>query len=137
MIAGGDDIDAGGKDFVGDFAGDAGPAGGVFAVGDDEIESVLLAEFGEEFLDRAPARLPYDIANEKKVHAIYSNEDKAFEQEKREEDGWTNVFVGTPKTTRGRRVVPFTSKKTPGPLPVREHPLNATIALNPCAAPSS
>ena len=33
----------GGKDFLGDFGRDAGAAGGIFAIGNDEIEGVLLA----------------------------------------------------------------------------------------------
>ena len=37
---------------AGDFRGDAGAAGGVLAVGDDEIERVLFAQFGQKVFDR-------------------------------------------------------------------------------------
>src|ERR1019366_7378062 len=42
MVAAGDDVHARRKNFPGGLGGDAGAAGGVFAVGDDEIERVLL-----------------------------------------------------------------------------------------------
>jgi hypothetical protein len=34
----------------------------------DEIERVLFAQSGQEFLDRAPAGLPHNIADEKQLH---------------------------------------------------------------------
>jgi hypothetical protein len=68
MVAGGDDVHARGKNFPGGFGRDAGAAGGVFAVGDDEVERVLLAEFGNKFCNRAPARLSHDVADEKQFH---------------------------------------------------------------------
>ena len=46
MVAGGDDVHACRKNFLGGFGRDAGAAGGVFAIGDDEVERVLFAEFG-------------------------------------------------------------------------------------------
>ena len=50
MVAAGDDVHAGGEDFFGGLGRDAGAAGGVFAVGNDEIERVLFAQFGQEVL---------------------------------------------------------------------------------------
>jgi hypothetical protein len=31
---------------------------------------VLLTKFWQEFLDRAPPRLPHNVANEEKFHAV-------------------------------------------------------------------
>ena len=50
MVAAGDDIHAGREDFPGGFGRDAGAAGGVFAIGDDEIERMLFTEFGQQVL---------------------------------------------------------------------------------------
>ena len=58
MIATGNDVHAGGKNFLGGLGRDAGATGGVFTIGDDEIERVSFAKFGQKFLDRAPAGLP-------------------------------------------------------------------------------
>ena len=48
MVAAGDDVHAGGENFLGGLGRDAGAAGGVFAVGNDEIERVLFAQFGQQ-----------------------------------------------------------------------------------------
>ena len=68
MIAAGDDIHAGGKDFFSRFGRDAGAARGVLSVGDNEIQAMLVAQLGQEFRDRAPARLPHDVADEEQFH---------------------------------------------------------------------
>src|SRR5579859_2931204 len=70
MVAAGNDVHAGEENFPGGFGRDAGAAGGVFTIGNDEIERVFFAEFGQEFLDRAPAGLPHDIANEEQFHGL-------------------------------------------------------------------
>ena len=70
VVAGRDDIHAGGKDFLGGPGRDAGAASGIFSVRNDEIEGVLFAEFWHEFLDGAPAGLPDDVTNEEKFHVI-------------------------------------------------------------------
>jgi hypothetical protein len=44
MIAGGHDIHAGGEDFFGGLGGDAGAAGGIFTVGDHDVDFMLTAE---------------------------------------------------------------------------------------------
>ena len=69
MVAAGDDIHAGVEDFPGGFGGDAGAAGGVLAVGDDEIERVLFAEFRQKGFDRIASRLTDDVADEEQFHA--------------------------------------------------------------------
>src|SRR5438094_615998 len=68
MVAAGDDIDATGEQFFGDPGGDAVAAGGVFAVGDDEIERLLFAKYGQERFDRVTSRLADNIADEKQFH---------------------------------------------------------------------
>lgn len=70
MVPAGDDVHTGGKDFLGDPRGNARAAGGIFSIGDNEIQCVPVAKFREQFLDRAPPWLPHDIANEKKFHAV-------------------------------------------------------------------
>lgn len=69
MIATGNDIDACGEYLLGRLNGNAGTTGGVFTVGDDEIQGVLLTEFGKQFLDCAPPWLANDVADEKQFHA--------------------------------------------------------------------
>ena len=44
VIAGGDHIDADAEEFLGDGAGEAEAAGGVLAIGDDEIQLQLVAQ---------------------------------------------------------------------------------------------
>src|SRR6266700_4829267 len=68
MIAAGDDIDAGGEDFVGGLDGYAGTAGVIFAVSHDQVHGMLLSQLGKQFLDRAPARLPYDVRDKQNFH---------------------------------------------------------------------
>ena len=68
MVAAGDDIHAGGKNFFGGPGGNPGSAGGIFAVGDDEIERVLFTESGQEFPDGSPAGLAHDVADEEQFH---------------------------------------------------------------------
>ncbi len=70
MVAAGNHVHAGGENFAGGFGRDAGAAGGVFTVGNDEIERMCFTESGQEFLDRAPAGLPHDIANEEQFHGL-------------------------------------------------------------------
>ena len=69
MIAAGDDIHAGGKDFLGGPGGDATAPGGVLAVGDDEIQPMLLAQFRQQRLDRHPAGPAHYVTDEENFHA--------------------------------------------------------------------
>ena len=68
MIAAGDDIHARREDLLGRIHRDARAAGGVLAVGHHQAHSMLLPQLGNEFLDRAPARLPYDVRDEQQFH---------------------------------------------------------------------
>jgi hypothetical protein len=68
MIAGGDDVHSGGEDFLGGPGCDARTAGGIFAVGDDEIELVALTKFRHQRLDRLASRFAHDVADEKNFH---------------------------------------------------------------------
>lgn len=69
MVAARDDVDARRENLLSGFDRDARPAGGVLAIGDYEIQGVLVTEFGDEFLDCAPSGLANDIADEKQFHA--------------------------------------------------------------------
>ena len=68
MITGGDDVDAGGQDFARRFDGDAGPAGGVFAIGDDDVNMKRLAQAGQQFAQSVPSGFADNIADKKKIH---------------------------------------------------------------------
>ena len=70
MVAAGDDVHAGVENFPCSLGRDAGTAGRIFAVGDDEIERVLFAEFGQEFRNRAPSGLADDVTNEEQFHGL-------------------------------------------------------------------
>ena len=68
MIAAGDGIDAGGKNFLRGAGRDAGTAGGIFPVGDDQIEIVCAPQLRHQLLDRAPPRFAHDVADEQNFH---------------------------------------------------------------------
>ncbi len=68
MIAGRDGIHAVAKKFRCDVGRDAVATGGIFAIGNDNVEAVLLAQLGQEFLDRTPSGAAYDVADEEKFH---------------------------------------------------------------------
>ena len=72
MIAAGDGVDACGEDFIGSFWRDARAARGVFAVGNDEINSVALAISRQKVPQRMAARLTDDIADKKQFHREHS-----------------------------------------------------------------
>lgn len=69
VIARGDDIHAGGKDFGGGLGREAGAARGVLAIGDDKVQPMLFAQGREKRLDGAPTGSAHDVTNEKQVHA--------------------------------------------------------------------
>src|ERR1700720_757500 len=69
MVPAGHHIHSGGEDLLGRAEGDARTARGVLAVGDDEVDVVLPPQFGDEFLDGAPARLANDVGNKEQFHA--------------------------------------------------------------------
>jgi len=64
VVAAGDDVDAGGEDLFGGARGDAGAAGGVLAVGHDEVEGVARPQLREQELDGAAAGLADDVSDE-------------------------------------------------------------------------
>ena len=68
MIAAGDDINAGGKKFARDGRRDAVAAGGVLAVGDDEIQRVFLAQARQDGFDGLAPRFAHDVADEENFH---------------------------------------------------------------------
>jgi hypothetical protein len=68
MVAAGDDVHARRENFPGGLGRYAGAAGGVFAVGDDEVEAVLFPKFGQKFRDRAPAGLSDNVTDEEQFH---------------------------------------------------------------------
>ena len=68
VIAGGDHIDAAGEEFLGDGAGEAEAAGGILAIGDDQIELQRVAQARQFGRHHVAARLADDVAQEKNVH---------------------------------------------------------------------
>jgi hypothetical protein len=72
VISTGDDIDTGGEKFLADLFRDPEPAGGIFAVGNHEIEAEALAQFRNLPDHRNPARTTNDISTEKNSHQTYS-----------------------------------------------------------------
>ena len=68
MIAGGDDADALLEEFFGDLRGDTKSPGGIFAIGNDEIDAMLVDNFGEVLLDHGAARPAKDVADEQNAH---------------------------------------------------------------------
>ena len=68
VVAGGDAVDAGMKQIVGDGAREAEAARRILAVGDDEIEFERFLEARQLGRDHVAPRPPHDVADEKKVH---------------------------------------------------------------------
>src|SRR5262249_29038470 len=68
MIAAGDDINPGSKDFLRGFNGDPRTPGGVFPVGHDHVQRVALTEFGHQLPDGAPAGLTDNIGDKQQFH---------------------------------------------------------------------
>ena len=68
MITAGNEINTGGEYFLSGFRGDAGAASGIFAIGDHQVDAVLLPQSGDEFPDRAPARGSYDVRDKQEFH---------------------------------------------------------------------
>jgi hypothetical protein len=68
MIPRGHHIDAGRKDFLGGFRSYPGPAGGVFAVGNDGIQAMLQPQQRHQGADGPPPGFPNNVANEQYFH---------------------------------------------------------------------
>ncbi len=65
VIAGGDDIDDEFEELFRERRGDAKAGGRVFAVGDDEVDGVMLHQEGKLFLDDGAARPSKNVADKK------------------------------------------------------------------------
>ena len=50
------------------FWGDAGAAGGILSIGDDEADVVFPAQLRHQFADRPASGLPHDVSNEQEFH---------------------------------------------------------------------
>ncbi len=61
-------VDAGAEQFVADLARNTGAAGGVFAVGQDQVDVVGAHESGQAALHQLPARPGHDVADEQQLH---------------------------------------------------------------------
>ena len=72
MIAAGDDVHARIEEFVGGIDGDAGAAGGVFAVGDDEVEAKALSQLWKKLPERVPPGFANNITDKKQIHTAES-----------------------------------------------------------------
>src|SRR5580765_3021438 len=70
MVATGPDINASGEDLGCSFWRDAGAAGGIFAVGNHQIDPSCLANLWQQFLDHAAAGLADDICDKQNLHCF-------------------------------------------------------------------
>jgi predicted ThiF/HesA family dinucleotide-utilizing enzyme len=70
VIAGGDYIDAKLEEFAGNGGCDTVASGGVFAIGDDEVEAMAVAQDGHEATDGAATGFADDVANEQDFHGV-------------------------------------------------------------------
>jgi hypothetical protein len=68
MVAKRDDIDPGGDQFFINSGGNARTAGGIFTIGDDQIELLPLNERTDGAANDLPPGLADDIADEEKTH---------------------------------------------------------------------
>jgi hypothetical protein len=64
VVAGRDDVDAGGEEGLGGRFGQAHATGEVLAVGGDEVDAALVAQCRQQLLDGQPAGLADDVADE-------------------------------------------------------------------------
>ena len=70
MVAGGDDIDSGLRDFRSSIDSNAGAACGVFAIGYDHVDAKPFSKRPKIFPQNAPARFSDDVADEEKLHRV-------------------------------------------------------------------
>ena len=69
MVAAGDDVDAVREQVVGDFGSDAEAGGGIFAVGDDEVDLAVRDEVGQAIADDLAAGRTDDVTDEEYAHS--------------------------------------------------------------------
>ena len=68
VVAAGDDVHAIGEQVVGDFRGDTEAGGGVFAVGDHEVDLAVRDEISQAIAHDLAARRTDDVTDEKYAH---------------------------------------------------------------------
>ena len=69
VIAAGEDVDAVVEKFIGEARGDAETGGGIFAVGDDQIDFLLGDDVGEAVADDLASRGADNVTDEENTHA--------------------------------------------------------------------
>ncbi len=69
VVAAGEHLDAEAEQFFGDFRSDAEAGGGIFAVGDDQINLLVLHKVGEALLNDQASGRADDVADEKGAHS--------------------------------------------------------------------
>lgn len=68
MVSAGDDVHSSGKKFTRNLRRDAIAASGIFAVGNDEIQRVLIAQSRQNGLDRLASGFAHDVTDEQDFH---------------------------------------------------------------------
>ena len=72
VIAGSEDIEAQSEKFFGDRRRDTEASGGVFGIGDGQIDAIGLNDVLQVIGDNAAARGSKDIPNKENVHSVFS-----------------------------------------------------------------
>ena len=70
VIAAGENFDAGGQQFLDEPRRDAETRGGVFAVGDHQVQLLARDQIRDALDDDAPSRRAYDVSDEKNAHEL-------------------------------------------------------------------
>ena len=89
MIATGDDVHAPRKDLLGCLGRNARTAGGVLAISNHQVQTILLAQLRDKLSDRAPPRLAHNIGNEQECHGTTLTPGLPTASEK----GWGSLSV--------------------------------------------
>jgi hypothetical protein len=82
VIAAGKDFDAGMKEFVGEARSDTETGGGVFAVGDAQINLLLGEDVREPIVNDAAAGRANDVADEENAHRAEQSMRRSEEKSK-------------------------------------------------------
>ena len=90
VVAAGEDVDAVVKQFVGQSRGDAEAGGGVFAVGDDQVDLPLRDDVGQAIADDLASWRADDVTDEEYAHAGCTVE-----------GGWWNGITGLSGAAHG------------------------------------
>src|SRR5277367_2136664 len=70
MVATGDDVDAKAEQLFHNTRGNAEAGGGVFAIGDDQVDLAVFHKVGEAFLNDFAARGTDNVADEQDTHVV-------------------------------------------------------------------